>query len=146
MSRIPVIIFLLIIIIALGAYAAWQGPIREITSWEVVAAPEKYEGREIKAGYNRIIGGGGSYWTVGPFGHDVVLKIDPHLLLEPGNFISYQGQVRKDGYIETNEIYIHKERGFKYLVSLIPLLVILFWFGREYRFNPRKFYFEEKKF
>lgn len=144
MLRISAIIFLLIIIIALGAYAAWQGPREEITSWEAVAAPEKYEGREIKAGYNRIIGGGGSYWTVGPFGHDVVLKVDPRLSLEPGNFISYQGQVRKDGYIETNEIYIHKERGFKYLVSLIPLFVILFWFGREYRFNPRKFYFEEK--
>ncbi|MFA4880032.1 MAG: hypothetical protein WC650_00210 [Candidatus Doudnabacteria bacterium] len=144
MLRIPAIIFLLIIIIALGAYAAWQGPRGEITSWEAVAAPEKYEGREIKAGYNRIIGGGGSYWTVGPFGHYVVLKIDPRLSLEPGNFISYQGQVRKDGYIETNEIYIHKERGFKYLVSLIPLFVILFWFGREYRFNQRKFYFEEK--
>ncbi len=144
MLRILAIVFLLITIIGFGAYAAWQGPREEITSWEAVASPEKYEGLQINSGYNRIIGGEDEWWTIGPFGHRIILKIDSPPALEAGDFISYRGQVRRDGYIEVSEIHIHKERGFKYLVSLIPLFIILYWFGRRYKFNQHKFYFEEK--
>lgn len=145
MLRIITVIFLLIIIGFLGTYAAWKGPDSEITSWEALEEAEKYEGLEIASSYNRVIGGLDDYIVVGPYGHKVGLKIDPHLSIKPYGFVSFKGKVNREGYIEVEELHIHQGRSLKYLVSLLPALVIFIWFFKRYRFNGKKFYFERRR-
>lgn len=144
MFRIISIIFLFTIILLLCSYAAWRGPDLEVTSWEALREPEKYEGFEIASSYNRVIGGLDNYIVVGPFGYRVSLKIDPHLRVKPYGFVSFKGKVNGDGYIEVEELYIHQGRSLKYLVSLLPALVVFIWFLKRYRFDFKKFYFEER--
>ncbi|MDP2918571.1 MAG: hypothetical protein Q8N68_03665 [bacterium] len=143
MRRIVSILLIFFAIIGLGAYAVWRGPAVELTSWQALDDPGKYAGMEISGGYNRVVGGEGGYLTVAPFGHKVVLKVSPDFIPERGEFLSYNGRVNSQGYIDVEKIYLHKERGTKYFLSLIPLVIIMIWFARAYKFNWRKFYFEE---
>jgi len=143
MLRILTIIFLFLGIVACGVYAAWRGPKNEITSWQAVNDPQKYAGREISGGYNRVVGGEGEYLAVAPFGHLVNLKVPSDFVAERGAFLSYKGKVNSQGYVDVGKIYLHKERGSKYFLSLIPLVLILIWFFREYKFDWKKFYFKK---
>lgn len=145
MFRIISIIFLFTIILLLCSYAAWRGPDLEKTSWEALEEAEKFEGLEIASSYNRVIGGLGEYITVGPYGHKINLKIDPRTKVKPYGFVSFKGKVNREGYIEVEELYIHQGRSLKYLVSLLPALVIFVWFFKRYRFNFKKFYFERRR-
>lgn len=145
MPRILVIISLFLCIVFLSFYAALQGPEQEITSWEALANPQKYEGLEITGSYNRVIGGLDDYIVVGPFGHQINLKIKPEWKPKPYDFISYKGKVQGAGYIEVEEFHLHRGRIQKYLVSLLPPLVIFLWFLKKYRFNFKKFYFERRR-
>lgn len=144
MLRLLAIIFLFLCIVFLSFYAGLKGPEQEITSWEALSDPKRYEGYEIESSYNRVIGGLDQYIVIGPFGHKVNLKVDSDLKIRPYDFISYKGVVRDEGYIEVNELYVHLNRRLKYLASLIPAVVVSIWFLKRYRFDFRKFYFEKR--
>lgn len=135
--RILTMILSLGAIAALGLYAAWQGPRQELTSWQAVASPLQYEGREIKSGYNRVVGGIDNYIVVAPFGHQINLRLPQDIQVKPLDFISYRGEVQREGYIAVSEIHVHHFRVLKYLSSLIPAIVILVWFVQRYTFRGK---------
>ena len=59
-------------------------------------------------------------------------------------FVNIVARFHKEGYLELQQLYVAKGRRFKIAASILPALLIVFFFIKSYRFDLRCFLFYKR--
>lgn len=130
--RFPKIIVLGLIILGLGFYSYKAGPETEITYQDCLNEPEMCRDKEIAVVYAPIIfQDEESLVLKGCHGSVFVKEVKETI---GSKYISVKGTFKNSSIIPT-QIKTHPYRYLKYLVSLIPVILVGVAFCKEFKFN-----------
>lgn len=76
-------------------------------------------------------------------GHTIRVKGDPQNV-SPGDYVQLKAIFHKEGYLGLKHLYVAKGRRLKILVSIAPVVLVLFLLFRTYRFDWRQMLFRER--
>ena len=62
----------------------------------------------------------------------------------PGDYVRMRAVFHKEGYLELKRLYVAKEKRLKIVVSIVPVLLVLFLLFKTYRFDWSRMFFREK--
>ena len=65
--------------------------------------------------------------------------------LEEGDIVSVKSIFRKDGFLELEEIHIHKHYYLQWYASLLPIPFVILFFFKEFKFKPQRLEFERRR-
>lgn len=135
----------IIVLVALCVYSGIEGPKRLQHFADFLKAPERFDGTEFMVQYTMIKEIHPDRFVVANLkGRRIEVKGK----VPPGNeecFISFQAVFRSPGYLELREPWhIYSKDRLKLYVSAIALAGIAIFFIRRFRFNLRRFRFEER--
>jgi len=131
------------IIIGVIIYGEIKGPQVYPGFLEAIKAPKIYFGKEIGFG-GKIIEVQKNYILVRI--NREVAKVNLTLPKEKLNYeISGMGVFQKDQSLKQTKYHLSNLRIYKILLSLIPALLISYWFFKSYSFDLKDFIFKTKK-
>lgn len=129
------IIFLTLVVLGLGFYSYKAGPKTEISYEDCLKEPNICRGQEVAALYAPIIS---------QDKESLVLKGCQGVILVEGvkeeistKYVSVKGSFQ-NSFIMASEIKTHPHRYLKYLVSIIPVILVGAIFFKEFRFDWQK--------
>lgn len=133
--RLIKIIALALIILGLGFYSYKAGPKTEISYQDCLNEPEVCRNQEIAVVYTPIVSQDEEMLVLkgcqGPvFVKEVKEEISSQYISVKGGF--------QNNFIMASEIKTHSHRYLKYLVSLIPVILVGFTFFKEFTFDFQK--------
>ncbi|MDI6793510.1 MAG: hypothetical protein QME81_11705 [bacterium] len=137
-------IFLLSGVILLGCLYGWHSR-PECETWfqDGLADPEQFDGKEIVAFYKEV-----KFLTEDGFqlkdGKDEIPVTGQIPGVKEGDFISLTAIFHREGYLELKRFHIHYGRQLKQVVSLVPFLLILIFFFKQYRFDWKRKVFTQR--
>lgn len=137
-------LILVTMLFCLCLYSVKIGPKNELLYREAILNLEKYSGRTLYFSYAYINDTQDSAFFIQQFNSVVPIKFLPSLKneLKKGQFISLKGILNSNGTILPQEWHIHKKRQWKYIVALLPLIIVFYYFWRNTRlgdFSPRNY-------
>ncbi|MGB2843053.1 MAG: hypothetical protein WBC40_11375 [Halobacteriota archaeon] len=65
--------------------------------------------------------------------------------LEEGDIVSVKSIFRKDGFLELEEIHIHKHLYLQWYASLLPIPFVILFFFKEFKFKLQRLEFERRR-
>ena len=141
-KRSAMISLLFISLVGLSIYGERFNPF--VTLRKCVSDPEKYDGSRISVGTEATVA------NILPNGFvlkQMNLKIPVYGQVENiavNEFVNVVAIFHKDGYLELCDIYVAKKRRAKIITSIIPVIVIMILFFKQYRFDFKRLVIEEK--
>lgn len=106
--------------------------------------PERYDETVIEVGNEAMVEHVyADSFTIRYLDHTVVVR-GIHPDVKAGEFVLLRARFHKEGWLTPLEIRIAEQRRYKIWVSVLPVLLIGFYFFRKFRFNPKTFFFEER--
>jgi len=134
---------LLIIILSLCTYSYFAGMEKDRRLEGLVDNSRLYAGRIVPFSYGRVIKVEKNAFTVKFLRQKVtVFPLPEEIGLS--SKISLLGKLQPDGRFRMLEYHVHKGHKLKIYISVIALIVVFALFIRRFRFNPRRFLFEER--
>ena len=115
-----------------------------VTLSDCLASPEKYDDAVIEVGneakVEQVFDDG---FTIRQLGRRVRVT-GATKDVRPGEFILLLARFHKPSSLEAVKIHIAKNRRMKIWLSTIPVLLIVAFFIKSYRFDFRNFYFQQR--
>ncbi|MCJ7792560.1 MAG: hypothetical protein MUP45_01080 [Candidatus Marinimicrobia bacterium] len=130
--RFPKTIVLGLIILGLGFYSYKAGPETEITYQDCLEEPEMCRDKEIAVLYAPIISQDEENLTLKGCQGPIFAKRTGEQI--SSKYVSVKGTFKNSSIIST-QIKTHPYRYLKYLVSLIPVILVGVAFCKEFKFN-----------
>jgi len=141
-KRLVQILLLTILLIGLSIYGKISNP--EIILSTCLTNPEQHDGAIITVGTEATVA------EMLPNGF--LLQQRDQRIPVYGNvpeiakneFVNIVARFHKEGYLELQKLYVAKGRRFKIAASVLPVLLIVFFFIKSYRFDPHRFLFYKR--
>lgn len=147
--RVIKIILCLLILVIMGLWNSHKYMTDEMTLSKCKADPVRYNLQLIKIKQDATVTNTTEdSITVNSRGITIPVKFPDNEIIEKsltGEFISILGVFHKEGYLEAEKYHVHRHRRIKVLVSTIPVLVFLMIFIANFKFNFKRFIFENRK-
>ena len=116
-----------------------------VTLRDCLADPERYEGRRITLATEVTVV---QTWPDSLIVHQAGLKvkvIGPPGNVRPGEYVSLIARFRSPGRLELEALHPARGRRAKIVWSILPLLLLAFFWLAAYRFDCRRFNWEERQ-
>ncbi|MDI6902784.1 MAG: hypothetical protein QMC77_03525 [Methanocellales archaeon] len=135
------------LILALCYYGYCKGPETEKPELrDYLNNAELFDGRELISPYSKV---GNvtkdSFELIYDNGRSRIVVIGDADGLETGDIVSVKAIFRKDGFLELEELHVHKNLDIQWYVSLIPIPFVILFFFREFGFSRRKLEFKWRR-
>lgn len=141
MNRWLQFILLLFLLIFLSWYGAKNNP--WTTLKDAQANPDVYDGRLINLFiFPRITALYADGFQIKQVDGLSIRVFGDTTGLRTGEFVGLQAIYHHEGFLTATRATVAKNRKYKIVLSLIPVVFVLLLFGKFYRFNVRKFQFE----
>lgn len=106
--------------------------------------PLKYDRYEVSIGTEaKVVERLSDGFILQEMGHTIRVKGDPQNV-SPGDYVRLRAIFHKEGYLDLKLLYVAKGRRLKILVSIAPVVLVLFLFFRTYRFYGRRMIFTKR--
>jgi len=106
--------------------------------------PARYDGKTLSLGaaitVKEILGDG---FSIHQFGRVVNVKGNASGLT-PGDYISIIAVFHKDGWLELVDYHVAKERRYKILISLLPMIMVLCFLCKSFTFDRNSYSLRER--
>jgi len=142
--RIKKLLIFILIIVLLSLYSHVKRPESSLTFNECLQNPEKYDRHVIYIRNEAKIGKVFDNKFEIIQGENKFMAFGSSPDLRENDYITAKATFFKKGYIKIEKSHVHKYRRIKIAISVIPVLLIIFLFLREYRFNLINFHFIQK--
>lgn len=134
---------LLITLLSLCTYSYFIGKEKDRRLGSLIDNSMPYAGKIVPFSYAQVIGVEKNTFTVKYVRQKVkVFPLPQGLALS--SKISFLGELQPDGRFRILEYHIHKGHKLKIYLSVIAMFIVFTLFLRRFRFNPRRFLFEER--
>ncbi len=95
----------------------------------------KYDGKEIEIGMDaKVAKVFPDNFIIQQLGVKMRVEGDP-LNASPGDFIRLKAVFHKEKYLEVVRLYVEKGRRYKIIISIFPVLLVIFLFLKTYKFD-----------
>ena len=128
----------LVLILSLCYYGLLEGPETELTFQKCMKNPEYYDGVELIISYHKV-------GMISPehfellVGNSTVIVMGKAGEAVEGDYVSVRTKFEKEGFLNLEEIHIHKGRRLKYALSLLPLPFVFWFFVSDYKLSKKGF-------
>ncbi|UCD84613.1 MAG: hypothetical protein JSU92_00035 [Deltaproteobacteria bacterium] len=135
---------LLLVLILSCIYSQTNRPKKDLTLWECLSEPEKYDNRELIFRKAPKIGEVFQDRFEIFQGNRKVMVFGPMENLKKGDYVTMRVTFHKEGHLVVKEIHIYKYRILKIVISIMTVILVGWIFFRKYRFVLRETMFMER--
>ncbi len=141
-SRGLLITVYVMVLVALIFYGEFYHP--DVTLKMCLENPQRYDLTLIEVGNEAVVQQVyADSFTISYLDFNVLVR-GTHPKLKRGEFVLLRARFHKEGWLQPLAIRVAEQRRFKIWISVLPVLLILIYFFRTFRFNFHTFLFEER--
>ncbi len=136
-----------VLYVVILAFLIWYGQENDpsITLDMCVTHPKKYDGVSLTIGNEaKVYSVRKNGFVIQQMNHRIPVRGNVENLT-PGARVTITAIFHQKGWLELRDIHIIKHREAKIWLSIIPVILIVFFFFRCFRFNVKKIQFERRR-
>lgn len=144
--RLGKVSIIAILILVMCYYGYLTGPDSELTYQDCISDAEYFDGHEISLSFARVSDITPDHFDLITGDETVTVRGNVKALnLKKGDFVSLKAIYKKEGFLELKEIHVHTHEFIVFPLSFISLLIVAYFFFKEFKFDFKKLLFENKE-